>query len=262
MKRAGILFLISLLIPAALDAAGENGKGPFSQKLGVIVLDPGHGGNDPGAVGSFIDDEGIEQPLYEKDLNLAIAEITALLLRDAYPEIRVVMTRTDDTTLTLWNRAHRANQEPVDPGTSKILISLHANAFSNPDVSGFEVWRLKESNSFEFFSSDLPEAMIQAAAEQTNLQLNEELDLCNAFLSAAVLEGLDGTIGEFTSNRGLKESEFYILKYSYFPAVLIETGFITSPEEAARLNDSDYQRRIGKAIVEAISTYRIKLSLF
>lgn len=262
MKRAGILLLISLLVPAALNAAGANGKGPFSQNLGVIVLDPGHGGNDPGAVGSFIDDEGIEQPLYEKDLNLAIAETTALLLREAYPEIRVVMTRTEDTTLSLWSRTHRANEEPVDPGMSKILISLHANAFSNSDVSGFEVWRLKESNSVDFFSSELPEAMIQAAAEQTNLRLNEELDFCSAMLSASVLEGLNTAIGEYTPNRGLKESEFYILKYSYFPAVLIETGFITSLGEAARLNDSDYQRSIGKALVEAISTYQVKLSLF
>jgi len=169
-----------------------------------VVLDPGHGGEDPGAVA---------EEIYEKDINLAIA----LLVRDnlaRHEKIVVSMTRENDSFLALSERAEHANKLDAD-----LYVSIHANALDDETYSGL----------FTFYhpnkrSSQKPAELIQRAA------------------SAAT-----GAI-----DRGVRTENYVVLRETEMPAVLVETGFMTCPEELSRLIDPEYQSKMASGIADGI----------
>ena len=195
---------------------------PMKQKIyGVeghsIVLDPGHGGSDSGAIGPH----GVQ----EKDITLVVAMKTKELLEKS--GANVIMTRETDCDVYGINATDRQElQARVNVGErarkAEVFVSIHCNAFSNANAHGMETYYY--GNSYR--------------GRKLATFLNEEL---------AEFGGL--------SNRGILTANFYVLKHSRMPGSLIELGFITNYEEEAYLDDEEYQDRLAFAIANALGRY-------
>lgn len=195
---------------------------PMKQKIyGVeghsIVLDPGHGGSDSGAIGPH----GVQ----EKDITLVVAMKTKELLEKS--GANVIMTRETDRDVYGINATDRQElQARVNVGErarkAEVFVSIHCNAFSNANAHGMETYYYETSYR----------------GRKLATFLNEEL---------AEFGGL--------SNRGILTANFYVLKHSRMPASLIELGFITNYEEEAYLDDEEYQDRLAFAIANALGRY-------
>lgn len=181
----------------------------------IVVLDPGHGGSDWGAIGPT----GVS----EKSVSLAVSLKAQRLLTDA--GYQVVMTRTTDIDVAAPGVPDAAElQARVDkaPPNAELFISVHCNAFSNSNANGVETYHA-------------PNAVKGSRLARL---LNEEL---------LRLGGLN--------NRGVKAARFYVMTHSQCPASLIELGFITNPREEKLLASSDYQQKLAQAITNAVNRY-------
>ena len=181
----------------------------------IIVLDPGHGGSDAGAIGPT----GVT----EKSVSLAVSlKAQKLLTADGY---KVIMTRTTDIDVAApgvpdsTELQARVNKAPPD---ADIFISVHCNAFSNGTANGMETYH----------------APTAVKGSRLARLLNEEL---------ARLGGLN--------NRGVKAARFYVMTHSKCPASLIELGFITNPREEKLLASDAYQQKLAQAITNAVNRY-------
>jgi len=181
----------------------------------IVVLDPGHGGSDWGAIGPT----GVS----EKSVSLAVSLKAQRLLTGA--GYRVVMTRTTDVDVAAPGVPDAAElQARVNkaPPNAELFISVHCNAFSNGNANGMETYHA-------------PNAVKGSRLARL---LNEEL---------ARLGGLN--------NRGVKAARFYVMTHSQCPASLIELGFITNPREEQLLASGDYQQKLAQAITNAVNRY-------
>ena len=184
----------------------------------TIMIDPGHGGPDTGAIGPNHTDEKVN--------NLAIALSLNTILQQA--GAKVILTRTDDSSPAsnyseiedLQARVDLANKNNPD-----LFICIHNDSFSNPDVQG----------SSTYYSQDNPKQQ-------------ESLQLANSIQSAVI-----DTVQ--TKNRGIKEAEFYVLRKTTMPAILLETAFISNPYEEARLQNPTFQKNVAGAIFHGIYNY-------
>jgi N-acetylmuramoyl-L-alanine amidase len=219
-----------------------------------IVLDPGHGGKDPGAFGAG----GVA----EKDVVLAIAHRLKEQLI-ATPGIDVVLTRDTDVFLALEERTARANAEHAD-----LFVSIHANASPNPSLSGVETYYLnntkdratlrlaemenglssmtghrRRDRDASFILSDL----IQNYKIQESVALAEQVQ-------RALVSGL-GSQGGPVNNLGVKRGPFYVLVGAGMPCVLVEVSFLTNPQEAERLAQPAYQAAIAEGLLRGIRRF-------
>jgi len=223
--------------------------------IAKIVVDPGHGGKDPGAMGKL----GVR----EKYITLDIAKRLKHHLENACIEVK--LTRTDDRFISLWKRADIANKEEVD-----FFISVHANAARSRYAKGFEVYYLSEavdddaravaaaenaSLKYETssFGNKRPSTDLEATLWDIEHSENrkESIELAESIASLAYTR-----LG--VKNRGTKAARFYVLKGARMPSVLVEVGFISNTAEAKRLKDSSYREQLAKAIAEGIISYKKK----
>jgi len=232
------------VIPSTVISTGAV-SGKFN-----IVIDPGHGGEDPGCIGY----NGTK----EKVLTLKISEGLAKLLREDGHE--VFLTRTDDTFIPLVERTNFANKKNAD-----IFISIHCNSSLKKTSEGFEIYFLSEK------ASD-PEAEATAALEnsvikiegkptkkQKTLQellwsmvvnefINDSSELCS-FITEGVIKRT------MVENRGIKQAGFYVLRGAQMPAVLVECGFLSNPKEEAKLRSKTFQNKVIDGIYSGIKEY-------
>jgi N-acetylmuramoyl-L-alanine amidase len=230
------------------------GRGPYSlaRQLGLgaskIVIDPGHGGHDPGALG---------QGVSEADIVLDVALRLESLLREA--GVEVVLTRRSDQFVPLEERPAIAMREQAD-----LFLSIHANAARNRAVRGIESYVLN-------FSTD-PDAEAVAARENSAtgrtmnnlpdivkaITLNSKLDESRSFASliqramAAQLSDADTGL----RNLGVKQAPFVVLIGASMPSVLVEISFLTNPQEGRLLRTGAYRQRIARALFDAIRGYQ------
>lgn len=172
-----------------------------------IVIDPGHGGRDPGTCANG---------LVEAHVNLDIARAAALTLKEEYSGTEVLMTRTGDTYTTLAERVTTANRWPAD-----LFLSIHSNAGGG---TGLETFRAK------------------AAPQKTK----------------AIHEAMHAILADFYERRGLKDrgpktKDYYVLRKTTMPAILIETLFIDNHNDAEYLQDEQFRRELGQAIARAVA---------
>jgi len=217
----------------------------------LIVLDPGHGGKDPGAVGKL--------GTREKDLNLAIAKKLAQKLeRVGY---RVLLTRERDEFVSLKERVDFANKHKAD-----IFISIHNNASrENPRAVGFETYFLAEGRTDLERAQALKENEALRMEEGNNPFLNDELSLIlsdlaqteflkeSEELACAIQDAADLYLG--LANRGVKQSGFYVLRGALMPAVLVEGGFLSNRREEKLLRQEKTQERIAEAIFRGVKNF-------
>ncbi len=243
--------LASAKVPAVEGVPPAPSSPPRRYK---IVLDPGHGGKDPGAIGVG----GVA----EKDVTLAIALRLQRRLA-ALPNLEVVLTRSTDVFLPLEERTARANSEHAD-----LFVSIHTNASPNPELGGVETYYLNNTNDratirlaqmenglatmaghgprdgdTALILSDL----IQSYKVQESVGLAEDVQ-------RALIAALDGR-GPRVSDLGVKQGPFYVLVGAGMPCVLAEVSFLTHPWEGAQLAQSPYQEAVADGLRRGIQHF-------
>jgi N-acetylmuramoyl-L-alanine amidase len=215
----------------------------------TIVIDAGHGGKDPGAIGL----KGIR----EKDVVLKVArDVGGRLQRAGY---RVIYTRADDRFLKLEERTIVANRENAD-----LFVSIHANSAPNPKAFGIETYRLaratdkdsaavaaRENSTTGSSDGDLLDDLL-TALKLTN-KANESTPLAQ-YVQKSIVDTLSPHWKPFRSI-GVKGAPFYVLVGTEMPAILIEIGFVTNPVEAKRLRDSRYLGQLAEGITSGIQQF-------
>ncbi len=225
-----------------------------SPKLKTVVIDAGHGGKDPGCHGGFA---------HEKDVCLSMALTLGKLIKEKYPTITVKYTRETDVFVELIERANIANKANAD-----LFICIHANAGSSA-AYGTETYvlglhrtesqqkvmerensiiSLEEDKGAKYKTFDLtPDAMIA-------IQLQQNVNLNNAIKFAGFLQSEFKSIGRY--DRGVKQAGFLVLYKTAMPSVLIETGFLTNPNEESFIGNSSGQEKMANAMLKAFVKYK------
>jgi N-acetylmuramoyl-L-alanine amidase len=219
----------------------------------VIAIDPGHGGRDPGAIG--------RNGTREKDVVLAISRRLAKLVNDE-PGMRAYMTRDRDEFITLRQRIQRAKQNGAD-----MFISIHADAFQRTSAKGSSVYVLSPRGA----SSEAAQILADrenAADLAGGISLEDKDDLLASVLldlsqtasleaslevGNSVLSGLK-RVGP-VHKKQVESAAFVVLKSPDIPSVLVETAFISNPEEERKLNDVNHQNKLAQAMLTGIRSY-------
>ena len=232
--------------PGALPAPSKPQELPG---IRTIVLDPGHGGKEVGALGG--------NGLMEKDLTLAICRQLADSLA-AKTGARVVLTRNDDELVSLEQRTAIANQYKAD-----LFLSVHLNAAVVKDAKGSETYflSLEASDELARRAAETENASAGAAANAASdlnlilwdLAQQAYLDESSRF-AQAIQEEMNAATG--VANRGVKQAPFKVLVGATMPAALVEVGFITNPEEEKKLLSSEFQKLMVDAITRAVVRYK------
>jgi N-acetylmuramoyl-L-alanine amidase len=234
----------------------KRGGKPIVDRLVTITLDPGHGGEDPGAVG--------RGGSYEKNVTLAVAKRLKAKI-DAEPNMRAVLTRDSDFFVPLQVRVQKARRIQSD-----LFVSIHADAFIKPDAHGSSVFVLSESGASSSAARYL--AQKENAADliggvnidvkdpmlaRTLLDLSQTATINDSLkLGKAVLGELGGI--NRLHKGSVEQAGFAVLKAPDIPSILIETAFISNPEEEKRLNDEVYQDKMAEAIFSGMKKYFAK----
>ena len=224
----------------------------LAQQLGLgvrrIVIDPGHGGKDPGAMGFG---------LKEKEIALNVARKTADQLKSVY-KYEVIMTRDDDRSLPLEERTAIANTRKAD-----LFVSIHVNAHPNKSTRGVETFYLNLATNTE--------AMRVAALENATTTMNisdlqdiltdlmqnskiQESSILAEYVQSRLVSGLREN-NYSTTDLGVKQAPFYVLIGAEMPAVLAEISFISNPQDAKRLRQEQYLEEIARQIAAGIAGY-------
>jgi len=253
----GLLLLATLF----LNTSFIDDKKKTNSKIRTIVIDPGHGGHDPGNLGTG------RYKTTEKHIALDISLKLGVYIENAFPEIKVIYTRmTNDKFLKLGERTQLANDNNAD-----LFISVHCDAFTNPDAYGAGVYvmgmsklkanmdiAMKENSviyleddykeNYDGFDPNSPESYIVFSLTQ-NTHLDQSLNI------AEKIEQQFSTRANRKS-RGVKQAPFYVISRVNMPSILIETGFLTNPEEEDFLHSEKGQDYLASAIFRAFRAYK------
>ncbi len=217
-------------------------------KLRVVVLDPGHGGHDPGAMG--------RSGSREKDACLDIALRARASLKRMAPDLQVRLTRDSDRFVSLHQRTEIANDLDAD-----LFVSVHNNASLNRASHGTQVF-FYDSNASNKAAADLAHRENEDANYleilMTDLGKSGPVRDQSIGLASHIQDSLSNQLG--TKERALSYAPFYVLARTKMPAVLIETAFITNSREEQLLASAQFRQRVADGIARGILTYRVKLS--
>jgi len=224
------------------------------RKIDIIIIDPGHGGKDPGGIGYG----GIR----EKDIVLDISKLLQKELRRSSSK-KVIMTRKEDVFVSLEERSKIANGN--NNGGNSIFVSIHANVALDKSSKGFESYYLS-LHPFGENARDVAEienAVItyedKPYADYLKEVLNRVVDVEyrkeSMKLASYINQGIAQMVNQAMPNRGVKGAFFYVLKESKMVAVLVEIGFITNKKEAELLKSREYQTKLAKGIASGIISF-------
>ena len=225
-------------------------------RLATIVIDAGHGGEDPGAIG--------RHGSREKDVTLKIARRLKALV-DAEPNMRALLTRDGDYYLGLQARVDKAEKVRAD-----LFVSVHADAFVRPHARGSSVFALSErratSEAARWLASKENEADLiggvslkgkDTHVKRTIMDLLQTATIDYSLrLGSSVLKHLERI--NTLHKPHVEQASFAVLKSPEVPSILVETAFISNPEEERRLNDEAYQDKLARALLEGIRDYIAK----
>lgn len=259
MKR--VFFLIALLLLQTVSAPASD-----KLKLSTVVIDAGHGGNDPGCVSS-------DKKTYEKTLTLDISRRLASKISAAYPDVKVIQTRTGDKFVTLDDRPQIANKAGAN-----LFISIHINATTSKSPSGYSVHVLGQSSKK---NRDLYANNMEVCKRENSVILLEDdystkymgfdpsdpesyifmLLMQNAHLEQSVrfaqIINKNLAAGPLKVDRGLHQDPFYVLWKTAMPSVLVELGFISNTADLAILRDEKKRDQLADCLFKAFKEYKI-----
>ncbi|MCX8056709.1 MAG: N-acetylmuramoyl-L-alanine amidase [Ignavibacteria bacterium] len=261
-KRTNDILLLLHVAPNIMNNLKEERKKKALQKnknnlLDVIVIDPGHGGKDPGAIGY--------RGTKEKDVNLGIALKLGKLIEKNHKDIKVIYTRDDDNFVELYRRGQIANEN-----NGKLFISIHCNSTEErPGTSkGAEVYLLRPGrteDAIRIAEKENSVIKLEEGYQERYKLLSDENFILTAMASTANVKHSE-KFAELLSNKfeanlplknnGVKQAGFYVLVGAAMPSVLIETGYINHPEDELFLRSETGQQKIAEAIYRAILDYK------
>ncbi|MGF0033793.1 N-acetylmuramoyl-L-alanine amidase family protein [Bariatricus sp. SGI.154] len=213
-----LLLLLAGLVTVSRNLEKQVSGNQVKKGKNTVVIDSGHGGNDPGKIG--INDAK------EKDINLQIAQKVKTLLEEK--GIKVVMTREDDSTLAKETDTNKkvqdmkARVELINNTAPDIAVSIHQNSYQDASVHGAQVFYYTHSEEGEKAATIMQKALL--AVDKDNHRQAKE------------------------------DNTYYLLKRTEVPTIIVECGFLSNPEEADKLVTEDYQQQIAEAIVQGITT--------
>ena len=255
-----VLILRNIFLVFLLQICFQIGYSQTGLGINTVVIDPGHGGKDPGAISPNNN--------YEKTVVLKVSLLLGEMIQKNFPEVKVIYTRNDDRFIGLAKRAKIANDIGAD-----LFISIHANAIEIPSANGFETWVLglhksqaalevakfensailmEENNeqTYSEFDPNDPDAYIALSMRQ-NAFLDQSLILANAIQKDSKLKlGL--------RNRGVKQAGFMVLYRATMPAVLVELGFLSNPRDEKLLISKSGQIKLANHLFEGFKNYKNK----
>ena len=244
------ILLLMLYVPQAV--AQKKGK----EKPFTVVIDPGHGGVDPGALG---------RKSKEKDINMNVSKLLASMIDDKYPEVKVIFTRTTDVKIPLVQRADIANKADAD-----LFISIHSNAAKSKSANGCETFTLGAGSSVEAKAAAMYENEVILSEENFEeiykgfdprssesyiifeLIRNHDMEL-----SAEIAQMVQvGMVKESKlNNRGVSSAGFLVLHRTVMPSILVELGFISNIKDENLIASKEGQKKLAKGIFDGFSKY-------
>ncbi len=252
-SRNGSWAIVLLIVGLLVSPSTLTGSASATPQRGLrtIVIDPGHGGSEIGATAS--------NGMTEKDIALDIARRLRDLIRERLG-LQVHLTRESDYDVALESRTEKANNLQAD-----LFISIHANSYRGRGVRGAETYFLSDKATDD-------DARRVAALENDALGLEREAqgdaglqlllwDMAQTLHlreSSALAEAIQAELNRLagTGNRGIKQAPFRVLRGADMPAVLVEVGFLSNPDEAESLADPRYRQRIATALFNSLEQYR------
>lgn len=228
----------------------------------VVVIDAGHGGSDPGNLGTK------RYRTTEKEVTLDVALLLRQYISERFPDVKIVMTRERDEYPSLQRRVAVANETQAD-----LFISIHCDAFDNPQARGSSTFvmgmhkseeslrvAMRENASiykeedyetrYAGFNPDDPDTYIALALKQS-VYLNQSLEL-----GSLIQNQFSDRVGR--KDRGVKQAGYYVISFTNMPSVLVELGFLTNPEEEDFLNSENGKELMASALLRAFRTYKEK----
>ena len=263
------LFRLALVLWAVILSASIVPYGAFAQdrlKLSTIVIDPGHGGNDPGCI-------SLDKKTREKDIALDIAKRLEKKIHESLPGVKVVLTRSNDTFVTLSGRADIANDINAD-----LFISVHVNAQAKgTSASGYSIHCLGQSSreGNDLFSKNLElckrenSVILLEDDYKTRYQGFDPSDpqsyilfslMQNAHLEHSltfaedVANAMKG--GPISRSRGVSQDPFWVLWRTTMPSVLVEVGFMTNPNDLQTMRSPEGRDKIAANLLKAVQTFK------
>ena len=256
-----VLCLTALLFSILPEASAQD----KALKLRTVVIDPGHGGNDPGSVSK-------DKKTYEKNLTLTISKRLADKIRSNYPDVKVVLTRDKDVFVPLVDRAKKANNVHAD-----LFISIHINSVKSTSANGFSSHILGQSSvqgrdlyqnnfnecarensvvlleedystNYQGFDPNNPESSILFSLMQ-NAHLEQSLHF-------ACLASEKMSKGPFRTSRGVRQDPFLVLWKTTMPSVLVECGFISNSADLQILNSEKGVGEIVQSLFDAFAEFK------
>jgi N-acetylmuramoyl-L-alanine amidase len=223
-----------------------------ARRVRTVIIDAGHGGNDPGAIGKRL-------ALKEKDTTLYIAKRLKNILEEN--GIKVILTRSNDTFISLAKRVEITNNSVAD-----IFVSVHINAARSTSMSGFECYYLSEATDDNARALEAAENVSVKAETGTLAERSKGLDKTlwdmqlteNRRESIELAKFMCGSVDKSLAmrNRGIRSARFYVLKGSRIPAVLAEVGYISNRLEEQKLKTSGYLDRMADVLAQGILSYK------
>lgn len=249
--------LLCVGVAFACCAGGSFAYGQISDKVDVLVIDPGHGGKDAGCVG---------KTAREKDVALAVAKKFGDLVKEKYPDVKVVYTRSDDRFIELWKRGQIANDNHAD-----LFVSIHCNAAKSPSARGVETWiRGSQKNDANLMEVQRENAVVLQEQNHEQNYSQSWMDVVSAtvqqdagfensvYFSQELQKAYVGKIPS-SPNRGIKQGPFYVLWKSARPSVLTEIGFLSNPEEEKFLSSENGQLIVAQSLLTAFGKYKQRI---
>ncbi len=246
-----------LAMPSAVRPTVTGGE------LKTIVIDPGHGGKDPGCNGAG--------EIWEKAVTLAVSLKLGKLIQDSLPGVKVIYTRQTDKFVELWERPNMANKQNAD-----LFISIHCNSNTNVTAAGSETFFMGVHKTQG--NLDVAKRENAAVKYEANYKTNERYGgfdpnsseshiifslLQNAFITqslkfSTLVEDNSKKYSKLSS-RGVKQAGFLVLWQTAMPSVLVEIGFLTNAGDRAVLKSEDGQMKIAKGILKSVKEYKKEL---
>ena len=257
LTNARLVFLLTIILSTSLFVDAQISS---NNKLRTIVIDAGHGGKDPGTMGTK------RYNKYEKDIALSVSLILGKYISEAFPAINIVYTRSKDVFLELHERTEIANS-----ANSDLFISIHCDGFTNSKPSGASVFVMGMSK----LKANLDVAMRENSAIYLEDNYKQKYDgfdpssiesyivfnlMQNTHLEQS-LQLAEHVEQEFSTkanrkSRGVKQAPFYVISRTNMPSILIECGFLTNPDEEDFLQSNIGQDYIASAIFRAFRSYK------
>ena len=249
-SAASFLPMISIPAPVSAPAVTETAT-PTLHRLRKVIIDAGHGGKDDGATSRY--------GLKEKRVVLEVAQKVKRGLEAS--GIQVVMTRGADVFIPLSERAQIANKNGAD-----LFVSIHANASTTPSLNGFEVYTLSEATDDQALAVERTENSVIRFEPGAHASLSNNLKTIlwelketenrkeSLRASQHISERVTGTVA--TAAKRQKSANFYVLKWTECPAVLVELAYLSNRTDERRLRDPVYRTRIADAIVQGVFDYK------